>query len=58
MAFVKVQDETSTVSCTFFPRQYASYNVHLTEMTMIHIRRNCGKAKREASNSCSTKQKK
>lgn len=37
MAFVKVQDETSTVSCTFFPRQYASFNVHLTEMTMILI---------------------
>ena len=38
MAFVKLQDETSTVSCTFFPRQYASFNVHLTEMTMILIR--------------------
>lgn len=37
MAFVKVQDETGTVSCTFFPRQYDSFNAHLVEMNMINI---------------------
>lgn len=37
MAFVKVQDETGTVSCTFFPRQYDSFNTHLVNMNMIYI---------------------
>lgn len=37
MAFVQVQDETGTVSCTFFPKQYELSNSHLTEMEMVHI---------------------
>ena len=37
MAFVKVQDETGTVSCTFFPKQYDRFNAYLIEMTMIYI---------------------
>ena len=37
MAFVHVQDETGTVSCTFFPKQYELSNSHLTEMEMVHI---------------------
>ncbi|WP_172371170.1 DNA polymerase III subunit alpha [Sporosarcina jiandibaonis] len=37
MAFVSVQDETGTVSCTFFPRNYAESNLLLTEMAMIRV---------------------
>ncbi|QUW22704.1 DNA polymerase III subunit alpha [Sporosarcina sp. Marseille-Q4063] len=37
MAFVSVQDETGTVSCTFFPRNYAESNPLLTEMAMIRV---------------------
>ena len=37
MAFVHVQDETGTVSCTFFPKQYALSNVLLTEMSIVRI---------------------
>ena len=37
MAFVHVQDETGTVSCTFFPKQYATSNVLLTEMSMVRV---------------------
>jgi DNA polymerase-3 subunit alpha len=37
MAFVSIQDETGTISCTLFPKQYALSNPHLTEMGMIHV---------------------
>ena len=37
MAFVSVQDETGTVSCTFFPRNYSESNLLLKEMAMIRI---------------------
>jgi DNA polymerase III subunit alpha len=37
MAFVSVQDETGTVSCTFFPRNYAESSLLLTEMAMIRV---------------------
>ncbi|MDS9471742.1 DNA polymerase III subunit alpha [Sporosarcina pasteurii] len=37
MAFVKVQDETGVISCTFFPRQYAAFSVQLREMNILHV---------------------
>ncbi|WP_124069940.1 DNA polymerase III subunit alpha [Filibacter tadaridae] len=37
MAFVTVQDETGEISCTFFPKQYATSSSDLVEMSMIHI---------------------
>ena len=37
MAFVTLQDETGTVSCTFFPRQFMTSNPHLIEMDMMSI---------------------
>ena len=37
MAFVSVQDETATVSCTFFPRNYSEVQPLLNEMAMIRI---------------------
>lgn len=37
MAFVKLQDETAIVSCTIFPRQYASFSVNLKEMNILYI---------------------
>ena len=37
MAFVHVQDETGTVSCTFFPREYEQSNKLLTEMSIVQI---------------------
>ena len=37
MAFVTIQDETGTTSCTLFPKQYELSNPHLTEMAMIHV---------------------
>ena len=37
MAFVSVQDETGTVSCTFFPRNYSESNLLLNEMAMIRV---------------------
>ncbi len=38
MAFVKVQDETATISCTFFPRQYAQYAKMLSDMNIVNIK--------------------
>lgn len=35
MAFVKVQDETSTISCTFFPKEFAAFNINLKDMNLI-----------------------
>ena len=40
MAFVSIQDETGTISCTFFPQQYTSSNLLLIEMGMIVIEGN------------------
>lgn len=37
MAFVHVQDETGTVSCTFFPKEYEQSNKLLNEMSIVHI---------------------
>ncbi|WP_172794003.1 DNA polymerase III subunit alpha [Sporosarcina sp. HYO08] len=37
MAFVTIQDETGQISCTFFPRQYASLSFDLTEMTLLIV---------------------
>ena len=37
MAFVHVQDETGTVSCTFFPKEYEQSNKLLTEMSIVRI---------------------
>lgn len=37
MAFVTVQDDTGTLSCTFFPKQYTLSNELLTEKSMIHV---------------------
>ncbi|NYF25168.1 DNA polymerase III subunit alpha [Sporosarcina sp. JAI121] len=37
MAFVTVQDETGTISCTYFPKQYMVSNPLLTEMAMIQV---------------------
>ena len=37
MAFVKVQDETDSVSCTFFPRQYTACAADLVEMNLIFV---------------------
>ncbi|MFC4409799.1 DNA polymerase III subunit alpha [Chungangia koreensis] len=31
MAFVTLQDETGTLSCTFFPKEFAAMNIHLKE---------------------------
>lgn len=40
MAFVKIQDATATISCTFFPRQYALYAEELHEMNIIVVQGN------------------
>ena len=37
MAFVKVQDETEVISCTFFPRQYTTYGADLNEGSLILV---------------------
>lgn len=37
MAFVTVQDETGQMSCTFFPKQYASLSVVLSEMALLIV---------------------
>ncbi len=37
MAFVQVQDETGTVSCTFFPKEYELSNKKLVEMSLVEI---------------------
>lgn len=40
MAFVTVQDESSDVSCTFFPKDYALHNVLIKEHQVIKIEGN------------------
>jgi len=37
MAFISVQDETGSISCTFFPKQYSLSNSILTDKQMIKI---------------------
>ena len=37
MAFVTIQDESSDVSCTFFPKDYAQHNLHLKEQNVIKV---------------------
>ena len=37
MAFVTIQDETGSISCTLFPQKYALSNPHLNEMAIIHV---------------------
>jgi DNA polymerase-3 subunit alpha len=37
MAFVTVQDETSDVSCTLFPKDYAHHNLLIKEQNVISI---------------------
>lgn len=37
MAFVTLQDESGQISCTYFPKQYASSAVQLSELTMIQV---------------------
>lgn len=37
MAFLTLQDETGELSCTIFPRQYATSNTLLQELAMVHI---------------------
>lgn len=37
MAFLTLQDETGELSCTIFPRQYATSNLHLQELAMVQI---------------------
>jgi len=37
MAFVTVQDETSDISCTFFPKDYSQYNLIIKEQNIIKI---------------------
>ncbi len=37
MAFVTVQDESGSISCTFFPQQFSASNAQLQEMEMIRI---------------------
>lgn len=38
MAFVKVQDETETISCTFFPKQFSANDAVLIEMSIVVIK--------------------
>lgn len=38
MGFVKIQDETAAISCTFFPRQFTQYEAELSEMTIVAIK--------------------
>ncbi|MEZ7170671.1 DNA polymerase III subunit alpha [Sporosarcina sp. OR05] len=38
MAFFTLQDETGEVSCTLFPKQYASLNVHLQELIIVQAK--------------------
>lgn len=38
MAFFTLQDETGELSCTLFPKQYASLNVHLQELIMVQVK--------------------
>lgn len=37
MAFVKIQDETERISCTFFPKQYTTYHQDLNEMDLLFV---------------------
>lgn len=37
MAFVTVQDETSDISCTVFPKDYASHNLVIKEQHVLEI---------------------
>lgn len=37
MAFVKIQDETERISCTFFPKQYTAYHQDLNEMDLLFV---------------------
>ncbi|QBP40666.1 DNA polymerase III subunit alpha [Paenisporosarcina antarctica] len=37
MAFVTVQDETSDISCTFFPKDYSQHNLLIKEQNVIKI---------------------
>lgn len=37
MAFVKVQDETAMISCTFFPKQYTEYETILSNGGLLRI---------------------
>ncbi|MCG7346030.1 DNA polymerase III subunit alpha [Sporosarcina sp. ACRSL] len=37
MAFLTLQDETGELSCTIFPRQYTTVNIHLQELAMVQI---------------------
>ncbi|MFD1927144.1 DNA polymerase III subunit alpha [Sporosarcina siberiensis] len=37
MAFVSIQDDTGTISCTVFPKEYATSNKLLVEMKMISL---------------------
>lgn len=37
MAFVTLQDDTGTLSCTFFPKQYTLWIALLVEKNMIHV---------------------
>ena len=52
MAFVSVQDETGIISCTIFPKQYISSNIHLVEMGMIIIEGTVEWRQRKTTNSC------
>lgn len=38
MAFVKVQDETEIITCTFFPKQFSAYDAHLNEMSIVVVK--------------------
>ncbi|MGB2992652.1 MAG: DNA polymerase III subunit alpha [Paenisporosarcina sp.] len=40
MAFVTVQDETSDVSCTLFPKDYAHHNLLIKEQNVISVEGN------------------
>ncbi|MEK3933903.1 DNA polymerase III subunit alpha [Sporosarcina sp. FSL W7-1349] len=40
MAFLEIQDDTGTISCTVFPQQYSSFNALLDEMTLVHVEGN------------------
>lgn len=40
MAFLEIQDETGSISCTVFPQQYAALNAHLNEMTLLAVEGN------------------
>lgn len=37
MAFVKIQDETESISCTIFPKQYTVYQKYLNEMDLVMV---------------------